>query len=101
METNLSAELRVNNMTVELNSFTEQFLARTVIGGVSALRGAESIRDLELHLEQGDVTLVVNGDELPITPFPGEIITNTVTGLVSSLKGIGKIESLRIRVRAK
>jgi len=64
------------------------------------LKGAENIRDLELYLERGDVKLVVNGNELPLTPFPRDIITNTITGLVSSLKGVGKIDSLRVTVRA-
>ena len=100
MEKNLRAELEINNVSVELNPFVEEFLTRTVVGAVSSLKGAENIRDLELYLEQGDVKLTVNGNELPITPFPTDIITNTITGLVSSLKGVGKIDSLRVKVRA-
>jgi hypothetical protein len=57
------------------------------------LKGAENIRNLELYLERGDVKLIVNGNELPLTPFPTDIITNTITGLVSSLKGVDKIDS--------
>jgi hypothetical protein len=101
MEKNLRAELAVNNVSVELNPFVEEFLTRTVVGAVSSLKGAENIRNLELHLDQDDVTLVVNGNELPLTPFPKEIITNTITGLVSSLKGVGKVDSLRITVKAQ
>jgi hypothetical protein len=101
MEKNLKAELEINNVSVELNPFAEGFLARTVAGAVSSLRGAENIRDLELFLEGGDVKLVVNGNEIPLTPFPREVITNTITGLVSSLKGISKIESLKVNVKAK
>ena len=100
MEKNLGAELAVNNVSVELNPFVEEFLTRTVVGAVSSLKGAENIRDLELYLERGDVKLVVNGNEVPLTPFPSDIITNTITGLVSSLKGMGKIDSLRVKVRA-
>jgi hypothetical protein len=100
MEKNLEAELEVNKVSNELNPFAEQFLARTVVGAVSSLKGAENIRDMELYLERGDVKLIVNGNELPLTPFPREIITNTITGLVSSLKGIGKIDNLRVKVRA-
>jgi len=101
MEKNLKAKLEINNVSVELNPFAEGFLARTVAGAVSSLRGAENIRDLELYLEGGDVKLVVNGNEIPLTPFPREVITNTITGLVSSLKGISKIESLKVNVKAK
>lgn len=100
MNKNLRAELVVNNVSIELNPFVEEFLTRTVVGAVSSLRGAEDIRDLELYLERGDVKIVVNGNELPLTPFPKDIITNTIIGLVSSLKGVGKIESLKINVKA-
>ena len=101
MEKNLDTELAVNNVSVELNPFVEEFLARTVVGAVSSLKGAENIRDLELYLEQGDVRLVVNGNGLPLTPFPRDIIANTITGLVSSLKGISKIDSLKINIKVK
>ena len=70
MEANLKAELEINNVSVELNPFVEEFLTRTVVGAVSSLKGAENIRDLELHLEGGDVKLIVNGNEMPLTPFP-------------------------------
>jgi hypothetical protein len=101
MDKNLRAELVVNKVSVKLNPFAQQFLARTVVGAVSSLKGAENIRDLELYLERGDVKLIINGDELPLTPFPEEILTNTITGLVSSLKGVGKIDSLKITVKAQ
>jgi len=100
MGENLRAELVVNKSSIELNPFTEDFLARTVVGAVSSLKGAENIRNLELHLERGSVRLLVNGNELPLTPFPQEIIANTITGLVSSLKGVKKIDSLAISVKA-
>ncbi len=101
MDKNLGSELAVNDVSVELNPFAEQFLARTVVGAVSSLKGAENIGNLELYLERGDVKIVVNGNELPLTPFPQEIIANTITGLVSSLKGVGKIDSLKITVKAQ
>ncbi len=90
----------VNKAPIKLNPFVEQFLARTVIGAVSSLKGTEDIRYLELHSERGDIKLVVNGDDLPLTSFPMAILSNTITGLVSSLKGVGKIDNLRIDVRA-
>jgi hypothetical protein len=99
MDKNLGAELEINNVSVELNPFAEQFLTRTVVGAVSCLKGAENIEGLELYLERGDVKLAVNGNELPLTPFPRDVITSTITGLVSSLKGVGKIDSLKITVK--
>ena len=100
MENNFEVELAVNNVSIELKPFVEEFLTRTVVGAVSSLRGAEKIEALELFLEQGDVKLIVNREEIPLTPFPTDIITNTITGLVSSLKGVSKIDSLEVKVRA-
>jgi len=101
MDKNLRAELEVNKISIKLNPFVEEFLTRTVVGVVSSLKGAETIRNLELYLERGDVKLIANGNELPLTPFPRDIIANTITGLVSSLKGVGKIDSLKINVKAQ
>ena len=101
MNESFEATLQVNNVSVDLTPFPEQFLARTVAGAVSSLRGAEEIRSLELYLERGDVRIIVNGDELPLTPFPNDIIANTLIGLVSSLKGVGKIDSLNVSVKTQ
>ena len=101
MEMNFRTELEVNNVSIELNPFVDEFLTRTVVGAVSSLKGAENIRGLELYLERNNVRIVVNGSELPLTPFPKEIITNTITGLVSPLKGVEKVDSLKINIRAK
>ena len=101
MNKNLKAELAVNKVSIKLNPFAEQFLARTVVGAISSLRGTENVRDTELCLNKGDVKLIVNGNELPLTPFPREILTDTITSLVSSLKGVGKIDSLKITVKTR
>ena len=95
------ATLQINNESVELNPFIENFLARTVIGAVSSLKGTEDVQSLECKLTQGDLELIVNGSELPLTPFPKDIITNTIIGLVSSLKGVDKIDSLEISIQSR
>jgi len=101
MHQSFRAELTVNDSAVELNPFVEEFLARTVVGGVSSLRGAENIVSLELALQPGAVKLVVNGEELPLTPFPRDVIRSTIIGLVSSLKGVGAVESVKIGVKVE
>jgi hypothetical protein len=101
MKEKFETKLQVNNISVELNPFVEEFLARIVAGAVSSLKGAEDIQSLELYLEQGDIKIIVNGNELPLNPFPRDIILNTLVGLVSSLKGVGKIDSLEISVKAQ
>jgi len=100
MKGSFKATLWINTIPIELNPFVEEFMIRTVAGAVSALKGAEDIESLELYLEQGNVKIIVNGNELPLTPFPNDIIASTLTGLVSSLKGVDRIESLKINISA-
>ncbi len=95
---NLKTELEVNNVPVELNPFVQEFLTRTVVGGISSLRGTGNIQHAELRLERDDVGIIVNGNELPLTSFAKEIITNTIIGLVSPLKGFDKVDSLKIHI---
>ena len=95
------AKLRVNKISVDMNPFVEEFVARTVVGMVTALRGAENMQSVEIHQEKGDVKITVNGNEIPLTPFPNDIICSTLTGLVSSLKEVEDIDSLDISVEVQ
>lgn len=95
---NLKAKLWVNKVSIEMNPFVEEFLARTTLGAVASLRGGGSVQRLELHQEKGDVKITVNGNELSLTPFPGDIICSTLTGLVSSLKDVADVGNLDISV---
>jgi len=95
------AKLRVNKISVDMNPFVEEFVARTVVGMVTALRGAEDMQSVEIHQEKGDVKITVNGNEIPLTPFPNDIICSTLTGLVSSLKEVEDIDSLEISVKVE
>lgn len=92
------AKLRVNKISIEMNPFVEEFLARTVVGMVTPLRDAENMQTLEIHQERGNVKITVNGNELPLTPFPNDIISNTLVALVSSLKDVDDIDNLDISV---
>lgn len=101
MKENFKATLKVNKITVEMNPFVEEFLARTSVGAVSSLRGTEDIKSLEIHQDKGNVKITVDGKDIPLTPFPNDIISSTLVGLVSPLKGISKIDSLLISVTVK
>lgn len=98
MKENFRATLKVNEKAIAINPFVEEFLARTTVGAVASLRGAEDIRSLEIHQDKGNVRIEVNGKDIPLTPFPNDIISSTLVGLVSPLKGISKIDSLLINV---
>ncbi|HEX75858.1 MAG TPA: hypothetical protein G4O12_04655 [Dehalococcoidia bacterium] len=101
MRGSFKAKLSVNNVSVDMNPFVEEFLARTAVGAVASLKGAGEIHSLEIHQKKGNVKIIVNGNELSLTPFPNDIISNTVVGLVSSLKGVENVDSLDISVEAQ
>ena len=98
---NYKAKLRVNKITVDMNDFVEDFLAHTVVGMASSLRGVDKIQNLEMHQEKGKVTIKVNGEETPLTLFPNDVIYTTLTALISTLKDIDKnIDTWDITVTA-
>ena len=101
MKGNFKAKLKVNKISVDMNPFIEEFLARISLGIVASLRGAENAQSLEIHQEKGNVKITVNGNEIPVTLFPNEIICSTLTGLVSPLKEVEDIDSLDISVEVQ
>ncbi len=99
MEGKYEATLAVNNVPVDLNPFIEQFVARTVAGAVSSLRGAETFNNVELNLREGNVTVIADGQEVDVTSFPNDIIASTIAGMVSPLKGVQATDPVTISVK--
>ena len=93
------AGLWVNHQPIEMNAFTEEFLARVALAMVSSLKGGENVQELEIYLQEGEVGVVADGRDLSLTPFPKDIISHTLIGLFSSLKGIKRVESFTVRVK--
>ena len=98
MKENFRATLKVNGISVEINPFVEECLARTTVGAVSSLKEVEDIRSLKIHQKKGNVEITANGRDIPLTPFPNDIISNTLVGIVSSLRGVDDIDSIDISV---
>ena len=98
MKKTFRAELKVDGISIEMNPFVEELLARTTVGAVSALKGVEDIKSLKVHQKKGNVEITVNGKDVPLTPFPNDIISNTLVGMVSSLRGVGDIDNIDINV---
>jgi hypothetical protein len=100
MEKKYKAHLSVNGNAIEVNEFTEEFLARVTVGAVTTLKGVEYIRTIDVNQDRGDVVVKVNGEEIELTPFPNDVIANTLKGLVSTLKGIdkGNINKIDVKV---
>ena len=94
------AKLRVNKISVDMNPFVEEFLARIAVAMVTPLRGVENVKSLEIHQEKADVKITVNGDEISLTPFPNDIVRNTLTALASSLRDVEAIDTIDVSVQA-
>jgi hypothetical protein len=45
-----------------------------------------------------DITIVVNGKEVPLTKFPKTIIIKTILGMLQALKGVEEIKTVEIRI---
>lgn len=100
MKESFRAKLKVNGISVEINHFVEEFLARIIVGAVSSLKGMEDIKSLQVHQKKGNVEITVNGKDIPLTPFPNDIISNILVGIVSSLREVDDIDSIDISVEA-
>lgn len=44
-----------------------------------------------------NISIKVNGNEIPLTEFPIEIIKNTICGMLKSLKGVDEIKNVEIK----
>ncbi len=94
----MKAKLWVDQKPVEMNRFVEDLLWRVVVAAVSALKGTENMREIDIRLEKEEVTVAVNGQSIPLNAFTSEVIANTLRGLVSSLKGVGDTSRVSISV---
>ena len=96
----LDVKLTVNNNPIELSGFPKEFLLKTTIGAVSSLKKVGDIKNLEMSLSAGKVTIAVNGEKIPLSPFPNNIIVSTMGGLLATLKGVEKkVESFKIEIK--
>lgn len=98
MKENFKAKLKVNGISIDMNPFVEEFLARTTVGAVTSLKEVEDIKSLKIHQKKGNVEITVNGKDIPLTPFPNDIISSTLVGMVSALKGVEDIDSIDVNV---
>ena len=45
-----------------------------------------------------DVSIKVNGKNIPLTEFLEEFIANTIQGMLKSLRGVDEIEDIEIKI---
>ena len=98
MEGTYAAKLEINNMSIPLEHFPEQVVARSIAGAVSTLKGTDKIDDIELTMLHGEVTLLVNSTEVELTRFPNHILASLVAGVVSPLKGAEDTDNVSVTI---
>ena len=91
--------LWVNSSPVEIDYFVQNFLDHTVTGMVSSLEGVMEIRELDISVQEGQTSILLNGVSLPINDFVNELFRNTLSGLVSTLKGISDVRELMLGIQ--
>jgi hypothetical protein len=92
--------LSVNDMSINLDYFVENYLDHVVGGIISSLKDTSEIKTLELTIDnEGQVTITLNGGDVPLKYFPVEIIKSTVEGMVAPLKGVDSaVNKLELKI---
>jgi len=92
--------LSVNDMSIDIDYFVENYLDHVLGGIISSLKDTGEIQNLELAINnEGEVTITLNGADVPLKYFPIEIIKSTVEGIVAPLKGVeGPVKTLKLNI---
>jgi hypothetical protein len=87
-------------MPIKLDYFVAGYIDHVIGGIVASLKDTSDIKACKLTIDnEGQVKIVLNGADIPLSYFPMEIIKNTITGMVSTLKGVDKgIERLELKI---
>ena len=48
-----------------------------------------------------EITINVNGKEVPLTEFPKNIIIKTILGMLQALKGVDAIKTVEIKIKVE
>lgn len=87
-----SVSLSVNNLPINLDYFVEGYIDHVIGGIMASLKDTSEIKTLELNVANGgQVTINLNGADVPLTYFPMEIIRSTLEGMVATLKGVDRV----------
>jgi hypothetical protein len=46
-----------------------------------------------------EITITVNGKEIPLTEFPKSILIKTILGMLQALKGVDEVKNVEIRIK--
>ena len=46
-----------------------------------------------------EITITVNGKEIPLTDFPKAIVIKTILGMLQALKGVADVKTVEIKIK--
>ncbi len=90
--------LVVNDIPINTDYFVAAFIDHTVSGMIESLEGTGKIKKLNLSINGNDVTVNLNGSDIPINAFVTKIIKSTIFGMVSTLKGVTKPAKIELSI---
>jgi hypothetical protein len=96
---NYEVSLKVNGNPIELSEFPRDFVARTLAGAATSLKGVNEVDSLALSLKFGKTKLSVNGHAVDLIKFPTLILASTLKGMLGVLSGVeGEISSADVKI---
>jgi hypothetical protein len=86
METEL--RLLVNDIQIKTDYFVKEFTEHTAIGMMGGLRDTGEVKELNLSIKEGVVSININGRPIPVNEYATRIIITTTEGLLKPMKGV-------------
>jgi len=79
--------LTVNDVPIKLDYFVQGYLDHVTGGIIGSLKDTGDIGKLELALDnKGQVTINLNGCDVPLNYFANDIVKSTILGMVAPLR---------------
>ena len=85
--------LKVNGKVIELDKFTKSFIASTILGMLSPLRGVDNpdeIESVKIVICGEEVVTTADGVEIGMNSFVRDIVRSTIKAMVSPLRGVDR-----------
>jgi len=97
---NFGVSLKVNGNVIKLSGFPRDFVAKTLAGSATSLKGVDRVEGLALTLRFGKIKLKVNEQDVDLIQFPTLMLASTLKGMLSVLSGVeGEINTADVKIR--
>lgn len=101
---NKEIKLKLNNINIGLNEFTQTFMINTIFSMVHSLKiDREKYNTLTIKMSEENNSLTVNEENIKINTFVKKILKETIYGMLKSLKtkeyGVDEIKDIEINIR--